>query len=57
MTRNDTGLFELRTGPLPSEMYVYTSIVDGVPMLDPGNNLVTGNWAKVIHCCARRSLV
>lgn len=40
MVRNDTGLYELKVGPLPSDMYVYTFLVDGVKMLDPGNNVV-----------------
>jgi len=40
MIKNDTGLFELKYGPLPSDMYVYTYIADGVSMLDPNNNMV-----------------
>jgi enterochelin esterase family protein len=37
MTRNDTGLFTLETGPLPAELYGYSFIVDGISMPDPAN--------------------
>jgi enterochelin esterase family protein len=40
MVKNDTGLFEVKVGPIPSDMYVYTYIVDGVKMLDPANRVV-----------------
>ncbi len=47
MTRNDTGLFEVKTGPLASDMYVYTYIVDGVKMLDPNNNVVVRDGSYI----------
>jgi len=40
MTKNDDGVFEVRVGPLDSDMYVYTYTVDGVKMLDPNNGIV-----------------
>lgn len=40
MVRNDTGLYQVTVGPLASDMYVYTYLVDGVKMLDPHNNIV-----------------
>lgn len=40
LMRNDTGLYQLTIDPLPSEMYTYTFIVDGVKTIDPGNALV-----------------
>ncbi|NSW93417.1 MAG: esterase [Bacteroidales bacterium] len=61
MARNDTGLFVATAGPLASDMYVYTFIVDGVRMLDPSNNvvvrdgsyiesrlLIPGDWAEKV---------
>ena len=47
MIKNDTGLFELEVGPLPSDMYVYTYIVDGVKMLDPNNNVVVRDGSYI----------
>ncbi len=40
LVKNDTGLFEVKTGPIASDMYVYTYLVDGVKMLDPANRVV-----------------
>ncbi|GAA4394868.1 alpha/beta hydrolase-fold protein [Nibrella viscosa] len=39
--RNDSTLFEVKVGPLPADMYEYRFIVDGIPLLDPSNNVVT----------------
>lgn len=39
--KKDSGLFELKIGPLSSDMYEYRFIQDGTPILDPGNNAVT----------------
>lgn len=47
MTRNDTGLFEARSGPLPSDMYVYTFLADGISMLDPGNRIVVRDGSYI----------
>lgn len=47
MIKNDTGLFEAKYGPLASDMYVYTYIVDGVPMLDPNNNIVVRDGSYI----------
>jgi enterochelin esterase-like enzyme len=41
MVKNDSSVFEVKVGPLPSDMYEYRFILDGIPMLDPGNNAVT----------------
>jgi enterochelin esterase-like enzyme len=35
--KNDTGLWTITVDPLPSEMYNYMFVVDGVRTLDPGN--------------------
>ena len=47
MVKNDTGLFELKYGPVPSDMYVYTFVVDGVPTLDPNNNIVVRDGSYI----------
>lgn len=47
MQRNDTGLFELKIAPLPSDMYVYTFFVDGVKMTDPGNNVIVRDGSYI----------
>ncbi len=47
MIRNDTGLFELKVGPLASDMFVYTFIVDGVKMLDPNNRVVVRDGSYI----------
>ena len=47
MIKNDTGLFEIKTDPLPSDMYVYTYVVDGVQMLDPRNNVVVRDGSYI----------
>ncbi|HYC87161.1 MAG TPA: alpha/beta hydrolase-fold protein [Chryseosolibacter sp.] len=41
MVKNDSGIYEIKIGPLPSDMYEYRFILDGVPILDPNNNAVT----------------
>ena len=40
LVRNDTGLYELTIDPLPSEMYTYAFVVDGVRSVDPGNGII-----------------
>lgn len=47
MVKKDS-VFEVTIGPLPSDMYEYDIILDGVPMPDPGNNGVTrdGVWIQ-----------
>lgn len=35
--KNDTGLWTITVDPLPSEMYTYVFVVDGVRTIDPGN--------------------
>jgi enterochelin esterase family protein len=47
LARNDTGLYQVTVGPLPSDMYVYTYIVDGVKMLDPQNNVVVRDGSYI----------
>jgi len=41
-------VFEVKVGPLTSDMYEYDIILDGVPVLDPTNNMVTrdGAWIQ-----------
>ncbi len=47
MVKKDS-IFEVKTNPLPSDMYEYDIIVDGLPMLDPLNKAVTrdGGWIQ-----------
>jgi hypothetical protein len=40
MVRNDSGLYEIKVGPLDPDIYVYTFKVDGITTLDPANNIV-----------------
>ena len=41
MIRKDSGVFEVKVGPLASDMYEYRFLVDSAITLDPGNNAVT----------------
>ncbi len=43
---NDTGLWTLTTDPLPSEMYTYSFVVDGVRTIDPGNARVVRDGTR-----------
>ena len=47
MEKKDS-VFEVKVGPLSSDMYEYDLILDGIPILDPGNNMVTrdGAWIQ-----------
>lgn len=47
MMKKDS-IFEVKVGPLPSDMYEYDIVVDGIPMLDPLNTMVTrdGAWIQ-----------
>jgi enterochelin esterase-like enzyme len=47
MIKNDSNVYELKVGPLQSNMYEYRFILDGVPMLDPNNNAVTRDGTYV----------
>ncbi|AFK01748.1 esterase [Emticicia oligotrophica DSM 17448] len=40
MVKKDT-LWEVKVGPIPSDMYEYDIILDGIPMIDPLNKAVT----------------
>ena len=48
LQKKDSTLYEVKVGPLPSDMYEYEFIVDGVPVLDPRNREVThdGAWTQ-----------
>lgn len=46
MVKKDT-IWEVRVGPLPSDMYEYDIVVDGLPMLDPLNKAVTRDGAYI----------
>lgn len=48
MEKKDTALYEVTIGPLPSDMYEYEFIINGVPALDPRNRDVTqdGAWIQ-----------
>ena len=41
MVKTDSSVYEVKIGPLASDMYEYRFILDGVPILDPNNNAVT----------------
>ena len=41
MEKKDSGLFEVKIGPLASDMYEYRFILDSTLILDPNNNAVT----------------
>jgi len=47
MIKKDS-IFEVKVGPMPSDMYEYEFIVDGIPTLDPNSSLVTrdGAWIQ-----------
>jgi enterochelin esterase-like enzyme len=47
MTRNDEGVFEARFGPIASDMYVYTFVVDGVSLVDPSNDVVVRDGSRI----------
>jgi enterochelin esterase family protein len=47
MVKSDSGIFEARSAPLPSDMYIYVYIVDGVRMLDPSNNIVVRDGSYI----------
>lgn len=47
MKKNASGLFEAEVGPLEPDMYVYRFFVDGVPMLDPNNNIVVRDGSNI----------
>jgi len=47
MVKNDSGIFEAKIGPLPSDMYEYRFILDSAMMLDPNNNAVTRDGSIV----------
>jgi len=40
LIKNDTGLWSITVGPLKPELYGYSFNVDGVKVLDPGNDLI-----------------
>jgi enterochelin esterase-like enzyme len=46
MVKKDT-LWEVKVGPIPSDMYEYDIVLDGIPMLDPLNKAVTRDGAYI----------
>jgi len=54
MIKKDS-IFEVKVGPMPSDMYEYEFIVDGIPALDPNSSLVTrdGAWIQGAFFCSR----
>jgi len=44
--KNDTGLWTLTIDPLPSEMYTYVFVVDGVRAIDPGNAVTVRDGSR-----------
>lgn len=49
MTKKDSGIFEAKVGPLPSDMYEYEFSVDSVSFLDPGNIAVTRDGSYIMN--------
>jgi len=47
MAKKDSGIYEVKIGPLPSDMYEYRFILDSALMLDPNNNAVTRDGSIV----------
>ena len=47
MVKKDSNIFEVKIGPLPSDMYEYRFILDSAMVLDPGNNAVTRDGSIV----------
>lgn len=47
MTKNNDGIWTLTTKPLPSEMYMYLFVVDGVATADPNNPFVYRDFATI----------
>ncbi|MGW8317277.1 MAG: alpha/beta hydrolase-fold protein [Bacteroidales bacterium] len=47
MVKNDTGLFVAKSESLPSDMYVYTFVADGVSALDPSNRIVVRDGSYI----------
>ncbi|MGC3947047.1 MAG: alpha/beta hydrolase-fold protein [Chryseolinea sp.] len=48
LVKNDSNIYEVKIGPLSSDMYEYRIVLDGIPVLDPNNNAVTrdGNFIE-----------
>lgn len=49
MENTDSTLYEVKIGPLPSNMYEYEFVLDGVPVLDPRNKAVTRDGAWIMN--------
>jgi len=41
LVKKDSNIYEVKIGPLPSDMYEYRFILDSALMLDPNNSAVT----------------
>lgn len=48
MVKKDS-IFEAKVGPLPSDVYEYEYVVDGVSALDPNNKMVTRDGAWIMN--------
>ena len=49
MKKGKDGIWTYTSNPLPSELYSYTFLVDGVPVLDPNNPHVYRDFATVTN--------
>jgi enterochelin esterase-like enzyme len=47
MVKNDSGIYEVKIGPLASDMYEYRFILDSTLVLDPSNTFVTTGGSVV----------
>lgn len=46
LAKNDTGMWSVTINPLPSEMYTYTFVVDGVRTLDSANPMIVRDGVR-----------
>ena len=49
MTKDDKGVWDLTTKPLPSELYSYLFMVDGIATTDPNNPYIFRDFATVTN--------
>jgi enterochelin esterase-like enzyme len=47
MSKNDSGIYEIKIGPLASDIYEYRFILDSTAVLDPNNTFVTTGGSVV----------
>src|SRR5215475_10086181 len=56
MQKDEEGVWSLRVGPLPPDIYGYSIVLDGVSLIDPSNELMKPNLLSTesaVHIPAR----